>query len=171
MSTRYYKNWFRWFSLRYEILTCSWFVKYTDRSDKAFMASMSDRLIKRIASCRVSTALKNFLSDICFSSLSGTSCNCSLCGDVNTRLVATQDVFTHIELRICNISSYDWEVAARLLTSGLVIPKLLFAFISESLSRWMRCWEEFRLDWILWKVPIELLKPWWCSWIKSLVWS
>ena len=50
-------------------------------------------------------------------------------------IIVVQVVCTHIEFRICNISSYDWDVAARLLTSGLVMLKLLFAFTRESLRR------------------------------------
>jgi len=49
------------------------------------------------------------------------------------------------------------------LSSGFAVMRLDFASKIESRSALTRFWEVCMLDWILWKVPIELLKPWWCS--------
>jgi len=49
------------------------------------------------------------------------------------------------------------------LSSGFAVIRLDFASRIEFRSALTRFWEVCMLDWILWKVPIELLKPWWCS--------
>lgn len=50
-----------------------------------------------------------------------------------------------------------------LLSSGFAVIRPDFASRIEFRSALTRFWEVCMLDWILWKVPIELLKPWWCS--------
>lgn len=47
--------------------------------------------------------------------------------------------------------------------SGFVVIRLVLASITPFRSVLTRLCEVCMLDWILWKVPIELLKPWWCS--------
>ncbi|KAJ3472601.1 hypothetical protein NLG97_g10855 [Lecanicillium saksenae] len=109
------------------------------------MSSSSGRRSFLSALCSTSTAVRNRFSDIRASSWSGTARRSSS------------------SLSVCSRSSYDSDVSDSFLSSGSVEQRLDVALASDSLrARTRRC-EPWMLLWILWNVPIDELKPWWCS--------